>query len=157
MDRLLVNIPMLPPKEVSPNYHGELRARMSATKAWREAAYYCARQACPGVFPNYKKAAVRVTFQVPSQAYIKDDDNAIASVKPALDGCVLAGIVCDDSPEYLRVLEVVWGINKAKDKATILEFIKLEGKDGTRQNSTRKSREGSCRGCETPLPILPAN
>ncbi|GAI96296.1 unnamed protein product, partial [marine sediment metagenome] len=28
-----VSIPMLPPKEVSPNYHGELRARMSATKA----------------------------------------------------------------------------------------------------------------------------
>ncbi|GAH46793.1 unnamed protein product, partial [marine sediment metagenome] len=126
MDRLLVNIPMLPPEECSPNYHGELRARMRATKAWREAAYYCARQACPGVFPNFENAVVRVTFQVPSHAYIKDDDNAIASVKPALDGCVQAGIVCDDSPEHLRILPVVWDINKARDKATILEFIKLE-------------------------------
>lgn len=139
MDRLLVNIPMLPPRECSPNYHGELRAKMSATKAWREAAYYCARQACPGVFPNYEKAVVKVTFQVPSQVYIKDDDNAIASIKPALDGCVLAGIVCDDSPEHLRILsEVVWDINKAKDKATILEFIKLEVSDGT-----GKSRKNS--------------
>ena len=123
---IVVSIPMLPPKEVSPNYHGELRARMRATKAWREAAYYCARNACPGVFPNYEKAVVRVTYQVPSQVYIKDDDNAIASVKPALDGCVLAGIVCDDSPEHLRILQVVWDIDKAKDKATILEFIKME-------------------------------
>lgn len=127
LQQVKVNIPMLPPKEVSPNYHGELRARMSAAKAWREAAYYCARQACPGVFPNYDKAIIKVTFQVPSQAYIKDDDNAITSVKPALDGCVLAGIICDDSPAHLRILSVVWDINKAKDKATILEFIKLEG------------------------------
>ncbi len=134
-NRVVVEIPMLPPKEVSPNYHGELRARMRATKAWREAAYYCARNACPGIFPNYEKAVVRVTYQVPSQVYIKDDDNAIASVKPALDGCVLAGIVCDDSPDHLRVLQVVWDINKAKDKATILEFIKLGGKDGTGKSS----------------------
>ncbi|GAJ16991.1 unnamed protein product, partial [marine sediment metagenome] len=74
---VVVSIPMLPPKEVSPNYHGELRAKMSATKAWREAAYYCARNACPGIFPNYEKAVVRVTYQVPSKVYIKDDDNAI--------------------------------------------------------------------------------
>jgi len=131
MEGVVVNIPMLPPKEVSPNYHGKLGARMRASKAWREAAYYCARNASPGVFPHYEKAVVKVTYQVPSKAYIKDDDNAIASVKPALDGCILAGIVCDDSPEHLRVLPVVWDINKAKDKATILEFIKLEGKDGT--------------------------
>ena len=123
---VVVNIPMLPPRECSPNYHGEIRARMSATKAWREVAYYCARQASPGVFPNYEKAAVRVTYQVPSQAYIKDDDNAIASVKPAIDGCVQAGIICDDSPEHLRILPVVWDIDRARDKATILEFIKLD-------------------------------
>jgi len=123
---VVVNIPMLPPRECSPNYHGEIRARMSATKAWREVAYYCARQASPGVFPNYEKAAVRVTYQVPSQAYIKDDDNAIASVKPAIDGCVQAGIICNDSPEHLRILPVVWDIDRARDKATILEFIKLD-------------------------------
>ena len=123
---IVVSISMLPPKECSPNYHGTLRAKMRATKAWRDAAYYCARQACPGIFPNYEKAVVRITYQVPSQAYIKDDDNAISSAKPALDGCVLAGIVCDDSPAHLRILGVVWDINKAKDKATILEFIKHE-------------------------------
>ena len=132
---LTVFIPLLPPKECSPNYHGELRAKMSATKAWREAAYYCARQACPGVFPNFEKATLKITFQVPSKAYIKDDDNAISSCKSALDGCVLAGIVCDDSPDHLRILPVGWDIDRAKDKATILEFIELdeikslEGKD----------------------------
>lgn len=126
MKGVVVSIPMLPPRECSPNYHGELRAKMSATKVWREAAYYCARQACPGVFPNYEKAVVRVTFQVPSKVYIKDDDNAIASVKPALDGCVLAGIVCDDSPEHLRILSVVWDIDKVKDKVTILEFTEVD-------------------------------
>lgn len=126
MGKIAVNIPMLPPRECSPNYHGELRAKMSATKAWREAAYYCARQASPGVFPNYERAVVRVTYQVPSRAYIKDDDNAITSVKPALDGCVLAGIVCDDSPEHLRILQVMWDIDKTKEKATILEFIEMD-------------------------------
>ena len=130
-----IEIPMLAPEEVSPNYHGELRAKMSATKAWREAAYYCARQASPGAFPNYEKATLKITFQVPSRAYVKDDDNAISSVKAALDGCVLAGIVCDDSPEHLRILQVGWDINKAKDKATILEFVKLEEENGTRKSS----------------------
>ena len=123
---VIVNIPMLAPRECSLNYHGELRAKMRSTKAWRETAFYCARQALPGVFPSFKKAVVRITFQVPSQAYIKDDDNAIASCKAIFDGCVLAGIVCDDSPEHLRILQVVWDIDKAKDKATILEFIDLE-------------------------------
>ncbi len=126
MDRLVVNISSLPPKEVSPNYHGSLRAKMRATKLWREAAYFYARQACPGEFPNFDKAVVRITFQVPSHAYIKDDDNAIASMKAALDGCVLAGIVVDDSPEHLRLLQIMWQVDKTKDKATILEFIKSE-------------------------------
>ena len=135
LPRVVVTIPLLPPKEVSPNYHGTLRAKMSATKVWREAAYYCARQACPGVFPNYDKAVVRVTFQVPSKAYIKDDDNAIASCKPALDGCVLAGIVYDDSPEHLRILLVGWDVNKAKDKATILDFLKLGENNGASKSS----------------------
>ncbi|GAI42808.1 unnamed protein product, partial [marine sediment metagenome] len=58
--------------------------------------------------------------------YIKDDDNAIASIKPALDGCVLAGIVADDNPEHLRILPVVWNIDRTKDEATILEFIELD-------------------------------
>ena len=138
MDRLVVTIPQLPPKECSPNFHGALREKMSATKAWREAAYYCARQACPGVFPNFEKAVVRITFQVPSRAYIKDDDNAIASVKPALDGCVIANIVRDDSPKHLRILQVMWDINKAKEKATILEFIKQEV-----NGAVRKSKENS--------------
>ena len=131
MDRLVVNIPMLPPKGCSLNYHGTLREKMSATKAWREAAYYYARQACPGAFPNFDKAVVRITFQVPSRAYIKDDDNAISSANAALDGCVLAGIVADDSPSHLRILQVMWDINKAKKKATILEFIKMEVKGET--------------------------
>jgi len=138
MNSITVCIPLLPPKEVSPNHHGTLRAKMRATKAWREAGYYCARQACPGVFPNYEKALLRITYRVPSRKYIKDDDNAISAIKGALDGCVLAGIVCNDSPEHLRILQVMWDIGK-KERATILEFIKMEDEHET-GNSTEDSR-----------------
>jgi len=125
--KVVVRVAELPPKEVSPNYHGKLRPKISAIGAWRDLVYYCARAAClPGGPPGFERALVRVTFQVPSQAYIKDDDNAMASMKPAVDGCVLAGIVVDDSPAHLSWLQVVWDVDKTKDKATILEFIKKE-------------------------------
>ncbi|MBA7714607.1 hypothetical protein ES703_123634 [subsurface metagenome] len=35
MDGVVVNRPMLPPRECSPNYHGELRAKI---RGWRLAA-----------------------------------------------------------------------------------------------------------------------
>lgn len=75
----------------------------------------------PGVFPNYERALLTITYQVPSMRYIKDDDNAIICAKAAIDGCVLAGIIVDDSPDKLQILRIVWDVGK-KDKATILEF-----------------------------------
>jgi len=37
---------------------------------------------------------------------VPDSDNFIASMKPALDGIVRAGVIVDDGPEHVTILPV---------------------------------------------------
>lgn len=110
----LVTIPMAPPAEVSPNYHGKLRGRMGATRAYRE----CARLATINVinqtilrswdrpFPEGTRLALRVVIAWPRGHKRLDDDNAIASVKAARDGFA-AALGCSDALMTLAAIEQV--------------------------------------------------
>lgn len=125
-ERIVVEIPGLPAPELSPNYRGHWSRKARATRDFRQLGFVAAKEACHFEPPYYDKALLRITFVAPSRAYIRDDDNAVSSIKPALDGCVDAEIIKDDSPRHLRILQVVWNIDKHKEKETILEFIKQE-------------------------------
>lgn len=118
-----VEIPMLPPAELNPNYHGHWRVKARAASNLRRAAYLYARNAKGFVALSMNKAEVSITFVIRDRRSYKDPDNALASLKPAIDGCVDAGVIPDDSDEHLLIkLPVMYEINKDRAPMTILEF-----------------------------------
>lgn len=96
----------LPPREVSPNgrHHWAVKAR--ATKLARREAWYWFRNAMPKHwFPV--PITLDVVYRCPRQARgykPKDVQNAIGALKASIDGMVDAGVVPDDSAEW-----VSWG------------------------------------------------
>jgi len=116
-----VEIPGLLPKETNPNWRGHWAVKARATSFLRREAFYCARAVCyirPD--PRWVEAYVTVNFYIPDARHIRDRDNAIASLKPAIDGCVDAGILRDD--KELNWGEILWVIDKDISPKIVLEF-----------------------------------
>jgi len=94
-------------------------------------ALYCAIAAYEGNIPAgvmYVKARVAVTLVIPDRRYYRDPDNALASVKPAIDGCVDAGVILGDDDKHLRYkLPITYRINRQEAPKTILDFEELKG------------------------------
>lgn len=120
---LRVEIPGLPPKECSPNWRGHWATKARAVKKARQDAFYCAKAAKADGQARFLTATLRVTIYVKSNRYVKDTDNATASLKPFIDGCVDASIVPDDNPNCLTLGIVVYVIDKDKAPLTVLEFV----------------------------------
>jgi hypothetical protein len=124
---MVIKVPMLPAKELNPNWKGHWAQRARAAKTLREATYLCALMQSKNTRPGYKKAEVSVKFLVRDWRYIRDADNALASLKPAIDGCVDAGIIQDDSPDCLSYrLPFMWVKDREQAPAIILEFKEVE-------------------------------
>jgi hypothetical protein len=120
-------IPMLPPKESSPNWRGHWTKKARAVHLYRVAAKYYALIASESTHPGYEKAEVSISLVVRDSRYYRDPDNMVASLKPAIDGCVDAGIIRDDSDEHLRYREpITYVIDKVKAPETILEFTEQQ-------------------------------
>jgi len=128
---LKVEIPCLPPKEANPNWRGFWAKKAKAVKEFREMAMYCAINGCRGM-PQvygvmYVKAEVAIILVIPDRRYYRDPDNALASLKPAIDGCVDAGIILGDDDKHLRCkLPITYRINRQEAPKTILEFEELK-------------------------------
>lgn len=96
-------------------------------RSFRNAAIVCALNDSKFSHPQYKKAEVSVTLVIPDSRYKRDQDNALASLKPAIDGCVDAGIILGDSTQYLSYkMPIIWQVDKERSPMTILEFEGLE-------------------------------
>jgi len=125
-----VEIPALLPKEANPNWRGHWSKKAKAVKEFREMAMYCAINAYEGVIPvgvMYVKAKVAVTLVIPDRRYYRDPDNALASLKPAIDGCVDAGVILGDDDKHLRYkLPITYRINRQEAPKTILDFEELK-------------------------------
>lgn len=67
-------------------------------KPWREAALVLARQQR---IPACSRIKVELHY-VPAQERRRDPDNLIACLKPLVDGLVDAGIVPDDTDQYVE-------------------------------------------------------
>ena len=79
---------------------------------------------------GHEKAEVSVTFVIRDRRGYKDIDNALASLKPAIDGCVDAGVIPDDSDECLSYrLPIMYEVNKERAPMTILEFREVKDVD----------------------------
>lgn len=123
MKEIRVQIEMSPPKEASPNWRGHWAKKARAVKSWREAACVCGLQATNCNPPFLKKVEVSVEIVVKDHRYLRDPDNMVASLKPALDGCVDAGIIVGDSDKHLRYrLPILYTVSKERAPLTILTF-----------------------------------
>lgn len=90
VSEVTIEIPMLPPRECSPNARVHWRERHSAARAFREAAAWCAYQgrASEGFagFAYGEAVVMDVAIRWCCGRKRMDDDNAWASLKPARDG-----------------------------------------------------------------------
>ena len=125
--KIRVEIPDLPPKEANPNWRGHWGKRARAVKEFRAMAMYCVLSTMRGPFTTYKKARVEVTLVIPDRRYFRDPDNALASLKPAIDGCADAGVIQGDDQDHLKYkLPIVYQIDRHEAPKTILEFEELK-------------------------------
>ncbi|KKM98735.1 hypothetical protein LCGC14_1154810 [marine sediment metagenome] len=123
---MIVKIPMLPPRECSPNFRGHWTKRARAARDFRSEAMLYAFYASNSARPGYEKAELSITLVVRDSRYYRDPDNMIASLKPAIDGCVDAGIIKDDSDKHLLYkMPILYEIDKERAPLTILEFEEL--------------------------------
>jgi hypothetical protein len=122
-----VEIPALPPKETNPNWRGHWGARAKSVKEFRQMAFYCAVNRCFFEPIPLVKAEVEITLIIPDRRYCRDPDNLLASLKPAIDGCVDAGIILGDDDKHLQYkLPVMYQLNRAEAPKTILEFKEVK-------------------------------
>ncbi len=122
-----ITIPMLPPKECNPNWRGHWTQRQAAVKSFRNAAKFCCMADSKFSEPNYEKAKVSIILTVPDMRYIRDTDNMLASLKPAIDGCVDAGVIVGDDPEHLEYnLPIKYVVSKSIQSGLVLEFEEVK-------------------------------
>lgn len=105
-DTVCVVLP-LPPKELHPNARVHWAKKAKAAREYRRKAYFAAFEVLGGRVGDaglkWQRATVQITWYAPSRRRT-DPDNALASLKPALDGLSRphgkspgAMIVADDS------------------------------------------------------------
>lgn len=87
------------PFVVAPSLNDRMNrwAKAKVVKEWREAACWLARAA---KIPRARKVRV-ILHYVPKDDRRRDPDNLVAAMKPMVDGLVDAGVVPDDTAEYV--------------------------------------------------------
>lgn len=121
---ITIEVPQLPPADLNPNARlSHWAERHRAAKAFRKAAWAMAYNANPQHEVLFQKARVKVHFVAANYVNIPDPDNAVAMMKPALDGCVDAKIIPDDSAEYVRYgLPFTYEVDVMRGPLTIMTF-----------------------------------
>lgn len=82
-----------PAPQLSPNFHGKLRDKLRAKKAYRQACWAASLEAKLRA-PDTGKIALRIEFFPPDRRS-RDDDNLISSFKHGRDGIAIAVKVDD--------------------------------------------------------------
>ena len=116
----LVVLP-LPPRILSPNCmtgsRGGRMAKAQAARAYRELAKL-AGQALGVESGPWARASVACSF-FHGQRRRRDDVNFLASLKPAYDGLVDAGLLEDDDAAHLTTLGATFELDKAAPRVEL--------------------------------------
>ena len=119
-----IEVPMLPPIELSPNARVHWAERQQAARVFSNAIYYSCVDAINRYGQerrSYPKAKLSLTFVFP-QKRKRDRDNLIAMFKPGLDALVKVGLLKDDDSEHLTIGEVKVEVDKERAPLTIIEL-----------------------------------
>jgi len=140
MMKIIINIPALPPKEASPNWRGHWSEKYRAMRDYKSLVIVRAREAMRANHPTQPitTATIATTLIVRDARYIKDGDNAIASLKAAIDGIVEAGILKDD--KYINVSPVRYEIDRERAPGTIIEVQPMSPGRRTPPHTTQPQR-----------------
>lgn len=100
MTEVTITLP-LPPSELSPNASNRMhwRKKSRAVRTYRRDALLITLSWC-GSFQGWPAAVAQATFFFATRRR-RDADNFAAMLKPAFDGIVAAGLICNDSFEHL--------------------------------------------------------
>lgn len=110
----------LPPADLSPNARVHWRRKARAVKAYRDQAYLEAIQA-GGRNARWADAVSEVAFYWPDGRQ-RDYDNASATLKPAWDGMVDAGLLVGDASKSLSHRPIKFGISGDHPRVEIRLF-----------------------------------
>ena len=111
----------LPPKVLSPNYRpasrGGRMGQYAAAKSQKFKTIDAIDQLCCETLP-WARCEVSVKFYHKIKRR-RDTDNAMGSVKSMYDGIALAGVVADDTPEYMTRKEPAFLADKEQPRIEI--------------------------------------
>jgi crossover junction endodeoxyribonuclease RusA len=111
-------LPYLPPASFSPNSRVHWAVRAKDGKTVKEDVYYLLRAQLTTI-PQLKAIALKYTIIVPDNRR-RDYDNFIGRTKPITDSLVAAGLIPDDTPQYIKDFRLMFECVKGK-KATVIE------------------------------------
>lgn len=120
-ESVLIVLP-LPPPELSPNrppgsFGGRMKKAASSSR-YRTLARRAAEDAGVESGP-WERATVRATFYH-ARRNRRDDVNFLASLKPAYDGLVDAGLLEDDDSEHLTTLPAAFELDREHPRVELL-------------------------------------
>jgi hypothetical protein len=117
-----LEIPMLPRSELNPNARVSPFKRAGAAAELRKAAWAIAYNANPAHEVMFQKAVIKVTLVYKNHQVKPDPDNAIAMLKPALDGIVDAKILENDTRDHVRYVQPFsYEVDPQRAPLTIME------------------------------------
>ena len=123
LDKIRIELPYLPPASFSPNSRVHWAVRSKDGKMAKEDVYYLLRAQCTTI-PQLKVVALKYTIVVPDNRR-RDYDNFISRTKPITDALVAAGLLKDDTPQYIKDFRLTFEVVKGK-KATIIEIVEVQ-------------------------------
>ena len=123
---MLIEIPLLPPGEMSPNWRGHWSVRSPASAAFREAVRLCAisQRNLAKMWVPFARPVIDLTFIFDVERN-RDEDNLRARFKPGLDGLVDAELLLDDSSKRLITGTITILIDKERSPMTIIELREM--------------------------------
>ena len=124
---IVINVPMLPPPELSLNYprYAHWGTVAQARKAWHNAVGYSAidaRNRITGWQP-IEFAELELTFIYPVRRK-RDADNLITMFKKGQDALVDAKIILSDDTEHLTIRQPVIIIDEKRSPQTIIRVFR---------------------------------
>lgn len=120
---LLIAVPMLPPKECSPNWRGHWAQRYKASEEYKKAVGWSAKSVLcqlPEDFKVIDFAEIEVTFIV-AEERVRDADNWHARLKPGIDELIEVGVIHYDDIKHLKVKDMKFIVDPDRAPATIIE------------------------------------
>jgi len=112
---------VLPPPDPRLHAHnsGSWKAKAKPTRELRELACLLARRELSAGAKPLKRASVEYRFYFPVNRR-RDAANAIQATKPAIDGCVDAGLLPDDDWGHLAIGCVISGIDADNPRTELI-------------------------------------